>query len=470
VTDRPLERFWEACAAVAPLTLTVRSPDGLETPRVLEQPFAVLGRASHLDVALDDPDVSRRHLYIQVVAGRLFCVDLKSRTGMRWDDRSAPHGWLHAGQPLTLGRHQVLAPAGLPDRPSDWDPLATDWPGEPLPSLSLSFRNTAQRPWCQLRRVVTLVGSAPPCKVRLRSSLISRVDCALVRTPSGVWLVDLLGRGEVRLNGVRVRLARLEDRDRLELGEFQIRIHCEPGAGGAPPISSQAGPSSLPALCGNQIGLPRGAASNPAAPLVPAPRASGERRAEAALPVGLHLQDVDSRASPVLALVNQFGTFQQQMFEQFHQALLAMSQMFGALHQDQTQLLREELERLRDVTEELRLLKAGMATAPAAPPDRPAPGAATARSNGCAPPSSGTSRAPGSPALTPVPDVGSAGKTTPIPAGSSAPPEKSVHPDQAEDVHALLCQRLAALQEERQSRWQRVLGLLSGKGTGGGKS
>jgi hypothetical protein len=32
-----------------------------------------------------------------------------------------------------------------------------------------------------------------------------------------------------------------------------------------------------------------------------------------------------------------------------------------------------------------------------------------------------------------------------------------------QDIHVLLCRQIAALQEERQSRWQRILSFITGK-------
>jgi hypothetical protein len=79
----PPERFWDACGATGPLHLDVVPPGGGEpTPRVLPRPFAVIGRDAAMDIALDHEAVSKRHAYLQVVRGRIFCVDLGSRTGV----------------------------------------------------------------------------------------------------------------------------------------------------------------------------------------------------------------------------------------------------------------------------------------------------------------------------------------------------------------------------------------------------
>ena len=62
--------------------------------RVLPQPFAVIGRDERADVILDDPRVSRRHVYLQAVAGQVFWVDLESRTGTCDETGTRKSGWL----------------------------------------------------------------------------------------------------------------------------------------------------------------------------------------------------------------------------------------------------------------------------------------------------------------------------------------------------------------------------------------
>ena len=54
-------------------------------------------------------------------------------------------------------------------------------------------------------------------------------------------------------------------------------------------------------------------------------------------------------------LVNHFGDIQQQMFDQFQQAMAMMLQMFGTMHREQMEVIRGELDRLHDLTEEVPL-------------------------------------------------------------------------------------------------------------------
>src|SRR5262249_7781020 len=65
-----MKSFLNACGFWEPLRLIVEGPRSAGgEPRTLPQPFAVVGRDPRADVILDDLKVSRRHVYIQAVAG-----------------------------------------------------------------------------------------------------------------------------------------------------------------------------------------------------------------------------------------------------------------------------------------------------------------------------------------------------------------------------------------------------------------
>ena len=65
--------------------------------------------------------------------------------------------------------------------------------------------------------------------------------------------------------------------------------------------------------------------------------------------------------SILVPLVSQFGLMQQQMFDQFQQAMAMMVQMFGTMHRDQMEVIRAELDQLRELTEEFHALKSELA-------------------------------------------------------------------------------------------------------------
>ena len=59
--------------------------------------------------------------------------------------------------------------------------------------------------------------------------------------------------------------------------------------------------------------------------------------------VPLKLAPSELTESMLVPLVNQFGLMQQQMFDQFQQAMAMMVQMFGTMHRDQMEVIRAEL-------------------------------------------------------------------------------------------------------------------------------
>src|SRR5438067_12259201 len=108
MNDQPMAQFLEACGATGPLQLQVEAPGQPEpVRRLLPQPFAVVGRNPEADLPLDDARVSQRHAYLQVIAGRLFCVDLQSRTGVSWGRRPLRSGWLERDRAVGIGPFRV---------------------------------------------------------------------------------------------------------------------------------------------------------------------------------------------------------------------------------------------------------------------------------------------------------------------------------------------------------------------------
>jgi len=227
---------------------------------------------------------------------------------------------------------------------------------------------------------------------------------------------------------------------------------------------------------------------------------------DATLPVNLPQSELAE--SMLVPLVNQFGLMQQQMFDQFQQAMAMMVQMFGRMHHDQMEVIRTELDQLRELTEEFQALKNELAnrsraemasgelavapasfdpttaiepgvsaTTPVAPTSEPSNslGVAPVGPSPVISPSSLTSSTPGQrpslePRLSPTPPLsappavpptseqrqepGLCSPTRPNGAGLTANSDR--------DTVVWLHQRIMSLQRERESRWQKILKLLPG--------
>src|SRR5262249_28617175 len=99
-----------------PVELDVTSPDGTRQRHTFAQPHVVLGSDERATLCLADAAVSRRHAYLQVLGGRIFVVDLESRTGLTLDGIPVRSGWFDPGQRLVLGSYRLdnAGPSFLP--------------------------------------------------------------------------------------------------------------------------------------------------------------------------------------------------------------------------------------------------------------------------------------------------------------------------------------------------------------------
>ena len=79
MSDQPLNMFRYVVGAAQPLRLLV-SREGEGNPETVEvdAPYAIIGRASACHVSLPDKKVAFRHAYLQVIGGRVACIDLFS--------------------------------------------------------------------------------------------------------------------------------------------------------------------------------------------------------------------------------------------------------------------------------------------------------------------------------------------------------------------------------------------------------
>lgn len=381
MSQRIIEQFLRACQAPARLELQAAAADGTSAGQFnAAQPFALLGRDPANDLYLDDPQISQRHAYVQVIGGRLFCVDLGSRTGLICNGVQGTSGWVDPGQVLEIGPYSIRyvnQEAGSPPQALlGVNPLESRGVDpQLLPPFTLEFANglTRQSRW-RLNRILTFAGRATGCKLQLADVTVSRYHCALLGTPQGLWIIDLLGKDGTRVNGERIRWAMLEDGDRIQLGKFLIRVWREGPAIGSHAAVVVSGPT----------------------PSQPSTR----------LPEGAVSAD-----SPLAPVIGQFQRLQQRSFDEFHQTMLVVMQMFNVLHRDRLAPVRDDLDQVYKLTLELQ----GLHTSQAKPAD---------------------SMPSGTP--TPMP--------TPLHEGQPAP-----------EVPAVVSQRITALQQERQNRWQKVL-------------
>jgi hypothetical protein len=365
-----------------------------------------------------------------------------------------------------------------------------------------------------MNRVMSLIGSASGCKFRLADPSVSAYHCSLLRTPLGLWLVDLLGPDGTGVNDAQVRFAVLAHDDVLGVGRYRIRMRIRSAHSVSARFASEKSTHTLIAQTGSAARLPLAAVfSNgeiPGSPSLPlhswqvlasqvlAPRdASGEASNNVlALPtvnLPAQIDKAEITQSLLMPLMNQFGQMQQQMLDQFQQAISMIVQAFGNLHRDQMATIREELDQLRDLTREFHDIKHEIAARSQDPGAIASAGASkssdNARTFASAPRGQAIAESARSEAVnaaprafaevpTPAPGpsavtasaVGASAFQSALGAVASEPLEvKQPQPKPREsasesegDVMVWLHQRMMVLQEERESRWRKILKLLPG--------
>jgi hypothetical protein len=165
----------------------------------------------------------------------------------------------------------------------------------------------------------------------------------------------------------------------------------------------------------------------------------------------------------IAPMVSQFELMHQQMIDEFHQARAMMFEAFTSFHREQSSFLSEELDEIRQLSQDLQTLRNELdrqnqalaehlsslvAQTPApAPPPSPSPSTELVIASGAGAGGASSSRFRD-------------GRTAPF--STPPPPRTEPRPLRVQDdqAHANLCARIITLQKKQQSRWEKVLSLL----------
>lgn len=426
-------------ASATEITLTSVQCGAVETVR-LDSPLVIVGRSAQCELRLTHPDVSRRHACLQLLRGRVLCVDLGSRTGVHWNEERRQSGWLDAERPVRIGPFELRL-AG--SRPSSAAPAAEVIDSEVLfrrhaigdsavARAGLRFLNPSKSQSMSpvsLVRPITLIGRGGRCRLRLRDESVSRVHSSLMVTPDGVWIADLLGRGGVRVNGEFVSLARLSAGDEIQIGRYRLAFVTDLAVASDAPESPESS-EHVPQTAGQ---------------LETSGQAGGISE------------------SLLLAMTETFADMQRQMNEQFRYQMELMAGLVESMHKEMTGEIRQELARLVSIGEEIRDTQKRLAAAPAPTIDQ-----ATAAS---ALPVPASAESPHDNANDVSATDDNARTSNGTVASGRLPRRDSTRfastrgeSDSGNGVadHIFMTRRLRELERERNSRWERLFGLLKG--------
>jgi pSer/pThr/pTyr-binding forkhead associated (FHA) protein len=310
-----------------PIRIILESPD-IKVGKQFEwcQPFVLVGRHARSDLRLDNPAVSNRQLYVQLIDGKLFGVHLSNRVPTFWGHRALHCGWIEDGIDLKITWHSLrfLDAGNAPAANSvAINPLAAGT--HRGPPVRLKLQNSSGGRTLVLDRTITLVGNAPICKLRINSSRVSSVHCSLVRTGGGLLVVDLASREGLRVNGAPIRAAILSAGDVLDIGGFRLEVSFEHPP--PPPIE------------------PTTTEEDVRVPFDPTELATRSDLTSPPIPPGafLHSDEFIEAFGPVM---DQFSAHQDQTFHQFQEMMATMVRAFGAMFTEHREFVKEELSRL----------------------------------------------------------------------------------------------------------------------------
>lgn len=201
-------------------------------PVSLDRPLTLIGAGRAVHVRLRSRTVSRMHAMILNADGRLLIRDLASRLHVHVNGQAVDQAELHDGDTIRIGCVEFVLSTG--DLPSGGQHLA------PIAS-GASLRADGAAP-VSLNGSPFIIGRAPRSDLLILRPEVGRAHALLFEVNGRRFLRDLGSRTGVRLNGVAVQSAGIDDRDVIEIAgqEFQLLYDPAEARGDSPPTTPDA--------------------------------------------------------------------------------------------------------------------------------------------------------------------------------------------------------------------------------------
>ncbi len=141
-------------------------------------------------------------------------------------------GWVNVAHRFRIGNTwiQVFDDGWTDDglkAPMDFRPRHESRPEYgSLPEVDLELLNSSARgtQW-PINRIITLVGRDPRCRICCADENISKVHCAFLLLPTGLWVIDMLGKGGVRVGGEQVRSCLIAPEVEVDIGPYKLKAN-----------------------------------------------------------------------------------------------------------------------------------------------------------------------------------------------------------------------------------------------------
>ena len=383
-----LSRFRRACGQKTAFIVRVASSEsGARAQSILwNRPALIIGRGEDCDLTLPHAEVSRQHAYFQIINERIYCADLDSRTGTHWANGAAQAGWVEPEETVSVGPFSLtfepapqLFDAERAEDEFSSDDLFLDDGRSAECEYYLSFLNAGQNVRrYRVTRDVTLIGSGDAAKVHLSHPSVSKTHCSIVRTNSGLWLVDLHSNDGTIVNGQVETLAPLHSGDEFQVGRFLVAVDYAEASEDSTPLADDS--SDVRPLTSEQAGSTEvgDAHLNPSAnSLSPTPEATQPSTNLSALNQLAHLTSGMPASSEapagqvgglseqfVLNIIKELGIMQQQALQHAQESMKQTVNTLATTYQERIDALEQQHASLRD---ELLRLSAGAPHRPALP-------------------------------------------------------------------------------------------------------
>lgn len=418
-----LARFRRECQQQTAYLVRVACAESGASPQsfLWDRPSLTVGRGPDCDLILNHAEISRHHAYLQVLGERIYCADLGSRTGTHWAHGATQSGWVQPDELVSLGPYSLSFESApslrvTEDPVDDSAPVAAPAPEEIFLDFLNAGRNVRRY---RVAREIVLIGSGDAAKIHLTHASVSKVHCAVVRTPHGLWVVDLLSEDGTLVNGHVVPLARLTAGDEFQVGRFLVAVQYQ--TGGANGSSDSHGRPVVREA--DRSGVNESAASS-GRYAVPVPAADGET-SSALRQLARAVSGNAASSNPsgfseqfVLNVIRELGVMQQQALQHATDSMQQAVHQLASNYQSRIDSLEREHRALRRQLPELPDYSSPPGYG-VAPPDESSFGPVPGRWDGPSPVGPGPmwdDLSPGSPEAAPIAEPGHGSLGCPDPA------------------------------------------------------